>query len=149
MAAHYSIKSFFRDMPAPLLARYFHKQGHMQEFDFSDLDDGRTETLVAAWLELPEGECKRIEGELQNIFALCRDTAIPAMVDEAKWHLELRQDSHAAFVEMFSSLPNNLARAMTLFLDYPECWLNAGRLYHADPLPWWRKRKGFPRKSAA
>ena len=35
MAKHYSIKSFFRDIQASLLARYFHKHGHFQDFDFA------------------------------------------------------------------------------------------------------------------
>lgn len=142
MAKHYSIKSFFRDMPADLLARYFQKHGVLQNFDFSPLERGELEGLVKAWLELPEAERKRMEGEFQDIFALCRDAAIPAMVDEAKWHMQDKPGAYAAFVEMFSALPNNHARAMTLFLDYPECWRNAGRLYRADTLPWWRKRKG-------
>lgn len=149
MAKHYSIKSFFRDMPAALLARYFRKQGHFQSFDFSPVEKGELDALVAAWLELPEDERKRMEGEFQDIFPLCRDAAIPAMVDETKWHMLGTPGAHAAFVEMFNALPNNHARAMTLFLDYPECWRNAARLFHADTLPWWRKRKGFPRMPSA
>ncbi len=149
MAKHYSIKSFFRDMPADLLARYFQKQGVLQNFDFSPLERGELDGLVKAWLELPEVERKRMEGEFQDIFALCRDSAIPAMVDEAKWHMQGKPGAHVAFVDMFSALPNNHARAMTLFLDYPECWRNAGWLYHADTLPWWRKRKGFPHMPSA
>lgn len=88
MAKHYSVKSFFRDMPAALLARYFHKQGHLQGFDFAPVEKGELDALVAAWLELPEDERKRMEGEFQDIFPLCRDAAIPAMVDEAKWHMQ-------------------------------------------------------------
>ncbi len=149
MAKHYSIKSFFRDMPEALLARYFHKQGHFRGFDFSPMKEGELDVLIKSWLELPESERKRMEGEFQEIFALCRDAAIPAMVDEAKWHMREKPGAHTAFVEMFSALPNNHARAMTMFLDYPECWRNAARLYHADTLPWWRKRKGFPQKPAA
>lgn len=149
MAKHYSIKSFFRDMPADLLARYFQKHGHFQGFDFSPVERGELDALLVAWLELPEDERKRMEGEFQDIFPLCRDAAIPAMVDEAKWHMLGKSGAHAAFVEMFTALPNNNARAMTLFLDYPECWRNAARLYHADTLPWWRKRKGFPRMQSA
>lgn len=149
MAKHYSIKSFFRDMPAPLLARYFHKQAHFQDFDFSLVEKVEFDELFNVWLGLPEGERKRMEGEFQEVFALCRDAAIPAMVDEAKWQMTDKPGAHAVFVEMFSALPNNHARAMTLFLDYRECWHNASRLYHADTLPWWRKRKGFPHAPAA
>ena len=57
--------------------------------------------------------------------------------------------AHAAFVEMFSALPNHYERAMVAFLDYHECWKGANLLYHADTLPYWRKRKGFPHEPAA
>lgn len=149
MAKHYSVNSFFRDMPADLLARYFHKQGLLQGFDFAPVGKGNLHALMAAWRQLPEDERKRMEGDFQEIFPLSRDAAMPAMVDEAKWHLQEKLGAHAAFVKMFATLPNNHARAMTLFLDYPECWPNASRLYHADTLPWWRKRKGFPRIASA
>lgn len=144
MAVHYSLRSFFRTMPAPLLARYFHRHGHFQEFDFSPLDKGEVDTLIAAWLALPEDARKNMEGDFQDIFALCRDAAIPAMKDEPRWHLQATPGAYEAFVDMFAALPNHHARAMTLFLDFPACWPNATRLYHADSLSWWRKRKGFP-----
>ena len=149
MAKHYSIKSFFRDMPAGLLERYFHARGHFQDFDFSLVEKGKLDALMAAWRELSQDQQKRMEGEFQDIFALCRDAAIPAMVDEVEFHMRESPGAHAAFIEMFSALPNNHARAMTVFLDYPECWRNAARLYRADTLPWWRKRKGFPREPSA
>jgi len=149
MAKHYSIKSFFRDMPAALLARYFHKQGHFQDFDFSVMNGAKLDELFGAWLYLPEGERKRMEGEFQEIFALSRDAAMPAIIHEAAWQMQNEPGAHVAFVEMFSALPNHHERAMVTFLDYHQCWKGANLLYHADTLPWWRKRKGFPHKQAA
>lgn len=57
--------------------------------------------------------------------------------------------AHASFVNAFSALPNHYVRAMTAFLDHHACWKGAGLLYHADTLPYWRKRVGFPHKPAA
>jgi len=149
MAKHYSIKSFFRDMPAALLARYFHKQGHFQDFDFSVMNEAKLDELFGSWLYLPEDERKRMEGEFQEIFALSRDAAMPAIIHEAAWHMRNEPGAHAGFVEMFSALPNHYERAMVAFLDYHDCWKGANLLYHADTLPYWRKRKGFPHKPAA
>ncbi len=149
MARHYSIKSFFRDTPADVLARYFHKQGLFKDFNFSAMTGAKLDELFGAWLYLPEGERKRIEGEFQEIFALSRDAAMPAIIHEAAWQMRNELGAHAAFVEMFSALPNHYERAMVAFLDYHECWKGANLLYHADTLPYWRKRKGFPHKPAA
>ena len=57
MAQHYSIKDFFRQMPNPLLARYFKTKGLFSELDFVAMKEGKPDELFAAWLELPEG-CK-------------------------------------------------------------------------------------------
>lgn len=149
MARHYSIKSFFRDMPAAVLARYFHRQGLFKDFDFSAMTGAKLDELFGAWLCLPEGERKRMEGEFQEIFALSRDAAMPAIIHEAAWQMRNELGAHVAFVEMFSALPNHYERAMVAFLDYHECWKGATLLYHADTLPYWRKRKGFPHKPAA
>lgn len=149
MAKHYSIKSFFRDMPAALLARYFHKQGHFQDFDFSAMSTAKSDELFGAWLSLAEGERKQMEGEFQEIFALSRDAAMPAIIHEAAWQMREKPGAHAAFVEMFSALPSHFERAMVAFLDYYDCWKGALQFRHADTLPYWRKRKGFPHKSAA
>jgi hypothetical protein len=149
MAKHYSIKSFFRETSGPLLGRYFDKQGHLPGFDFSSMNAAKLDELFGTWLYLPQDERKRMEGEFQEIFALSRDAAMPAIIHEAAWQMREKPGAHAAFVEMFAALPNHHERAMVAFLDYNECWKGASLLYHADTLPYWRKRKGFPHNSAA
>jgi hypothetical protein len=52
MARHYSITSFFRQMPVRLLARYFHAQGLFQDLDFSAMTGAKRDSLFAAWLDL-------------------------------------------------------------------------------------------------
>jgi hypothetical protein len=149
MAKHYSIKSFFREMPPALLARYFHKRELLQDFDFSVLQGTKRDELFGAWLYLPEAERRRMESEFQEIFAMSRDAAVRAIIDEAGWHMREDPVGRVAFVEMFSALPNHYERAMVAFLDYRQLWKGATLLYHADILPYWRKRKGFPQKPAA
>jgi hypothetical protein len=55
---------------------------------------------------------------------------------------------HVEFVEKLAALANHSERAMVTFLDYPQFWKGATLFYHADTLPWWRKRKGFPHQPA-
>ena len=105
MALHYSIKSFFRVMPAPVLSRYFQKQGLFNDVDFVSPTGAKLDELFEAWLSLPEGERKRIEGEFQEIFALSRDAAMPAIIQEAAWQMRNEPEVHAAFVDKNAMVP--------------------------------------------
>ena len=53
-------------------------------------------------------------------------------------------DAFTAFVERMGNLDGHFERAMVTFLDiYPQFWKGATHFYHADILPYWRKRKGL------
>jgi hypothetical protein len=54
MARHYSTKSFFRNAPNALLARYFRDRGVLADFDFAGLKEGNPDPLFNAWLALDE-----------------------------------------------------------------------------------------------
>ena len=149
MARHYSTKDFFRQMPNALLARYFQARSIFSDLDVAAMNETQPEQLFAAWLYLPDTQRNTMDAEFQEIFALSRDAAMPAIIHEAAWQMRNEPGAHAAFVEMFSALPNHHERAMVGFLDYHECWKGASLLYHADMLPYWRKRNGFPHKPAA
>ena len=41
-------------------------------------------------------------------------------------------------------MPSHYERAMVTFLEYRPCWPGATRFYHADSLPYWKKRRGLP-----
>ncbi len=53
MTRHYSTRDFFRQMPNPLLARYFWTREVLQEFDFAAMKETRIDALFDAWMELP------------------------------------------------------------------------------------------------
>lgn len=72
-----------------------------------------------------------------------------AIIDEASWQLRETSDDLTAFIETLSALLNHYERAMITFLDYNSFWRGATLFYHADSLPYWRKRKNFPRQEAA
>jgi hypothetical protein len=148
MARHYSIKDFFRQMPNVLLARYFQERGLFSDLDFVAMKEGKPDELFAAWLALPDARRNEMDAELQDIFALCCEKGFLAILDEARWQLRKIPEAITPLVEKLSALPNHFERAMVTFLDHKDCWKGATRLYHADTLTYWRKRKNLPQRPA-
>ena len=66
-----------------------------------------------------------------------------------RWHLTTDPDARTGFVENLAALSNHYERAMVTFLDHNQFWKGATRFYHADTLPYWRKRKNLPHRLAA
>ena len=147
MARHYSNKDFFRQMPNALLARYFHGREFFGDLDFSAMKEGKPEELFAAWLHLPENHRNAMDAEFRDIFDMSCEKGFRAIIDEAEF--QLGEDEFTAWVEKLSALPSHFDRAMLVFLDHNIYWKGATRFYHADTLPYWRKRKNLPHKKAA
>lgn len=148
-ARHYSTKEFFRQMPNALLARYFHGKGLLRDLDFSAMKEGSPDELFKAWVGLPDGQCNEMDTEFRDIFEMSCEKGFLAIIDEARWQLQETPDAIPAFIKALSNLPNHCERAMVTFLDHATCWKGATRFYHADTLPYWRKRKNLPKKPAA
>ena len=140
MARHYSTRSFFRQIPNDLLARYFKRRGLLEEVDFAGLEETQPEELFAAWLDLPEEDRNAIEAEFREIFEMSCEKGIWAILDEAHRRWRDKPDRITVFVKELSALPGHDHRAMAAFLDHPECWARATRFYSADAPPHWRKR---------
>ena len=88
MARHYSIKSFFRQMPNALLERYFNQKGLFSGVCFSGLKETQTDELFAAWLYLPEDQRGKLDVELREIFEQSCKKGFTAILDEARFHLQ-------------------------------------------------------------
>ena len=149
MARHYSTRSFFRQMPNDLLARYFEGRGLFGELDFAAMKETQPEELFAAWLELPEERRNAMDSEFREIFEMSCEKGFQAVIDEARWQWRDDPAELTGFVEKMSTLPGHFQRAMATYLDHPECWRGASRFYHADVLPYWRKRKHLGHERAA
>jgi hypothetical protein len=149
MARHYSSREFFRQMPNPLLERYFQARGLFGDLDFSAMKETRPDELFAAWLSLSDGQRNEMDAEFRDIFELSCEKGFRAIIDEAKWHLMTGPGAITGFVEHLASLSNHYERAMVTFLDHSQFWKGATRFYHADTLPYWRKRKNLPHQPAA
>jgi len=148
MAGQYSTKSFFRQMPNALLARYFSVRGLFGDVDFSEMKEGKPDELFHAWLTLPISQRNKMDAEFRNIFEMSCEKGFRAIIDEAEWQLQVTPDDLDVFIEKLSKSSNHYERAMTTFLDYNSFWRGATRFYHADSLPYWRKRKKLPQRKA-
>lgn len=149
MARHYTTKDFFRQMPNVLLARFFQERDLLMEFDFTGMPDSKPDALFAAWFELPEYLRHQLDAEFRDIFEMSCEKGFRAIIDEAKWQLRDFPEKSAEFIDAMSAQPSHYYRAMLTYLNHDECWRGATHFFHADTLPYWRKRKNMGHKPAA
>ena len=149
MARHYSTRDFFRQLPNALLARYFHAHALFLDFDFAAMKETQTDDLFEAWLCLDDRQRSDMDAEFRDVFELSCEKGFAAIRDEAEWHLLHDTAGLTAFVGKLAALSNHFERAMVTFFDHSEFWKGALLFYHADTLPYWRKRKNLPHLLAA
>lgn len=149
MARHYSTRSFFRQIPNALLARYFERQRVLAGLDWSAIKETHPQELFEAWLALTDKQRNTMDVEFAEIFEMGCEKGFRAIIDEASWHMQADPDALTGFIETLSALPNHYHRAMVTYLDHDAYWIGATRFYHADTLPYWRKRKHLPHLPAA
>jgi hypothetical protein len=152
MGRHYSTKDFFRQVPNSLLARYFQARGLFAEFDFLGMKETKIDALFERWLGLPDLQRSAVDMQFRLIFDLGCEKGFRAILDEAEWRfITLLRDpqAHTVFVEKLAAQSSHIERAMVVFLDHNEFCNGAWHFYHADTLPYWRKRKNLPHVQAA
>jgi hypothetical protein len=148
MSRHYTIKTFFRQVPNELLAKCFKERAVLQDFNWAKIKETRINELFDAWMELPDSQRGELEASFQEVFDLSCKKGLEAILDEANWHLSTAEEIEE-FTTKLSALPGHYRRAMTVWLDYPEFWKGATLFYHADSLSYWRKRKNMGNQPAA
>jgi hypothetical protein len=149
MSSQYSTRNFFRQMPNALLARYFQERGLFGDIDFAAMKEGRPDDLFNAWLALPDSQRNKMDAEFRDIFEMSCEKGCQAIIDEASWQMRETPDALSIFIEKLSTLSNHYERAMVTFLDHNVFWRGATLFYHADTMPYWRKRKNLPQRKAA
>jgi hypothetical protein len=147
MSRHYSTRDFFRQMPNALVARYFQGRGLLGDLDFAAMKETQPDELFAAWLKLPDTQRNAMDAEFRDIFEMSCEKGFRAIIDEAEWHLSADARARTEFVEKLATLANHYERAMITFLDHNRFWKGATLFYHADTLPYWRKRKNLPHQA--
>ena len=123
--------------------------GYSHDIDFAAMKEGKPDELFKAWLALPDGQRNQMDAEFQSIFEMSCEKGFRAIIDEAGWHFRESPGVLAAFVEELSGLQNHYERAMVTFLDHSILWKGATLFFHADTLPYWRKRKNLLHRPAA
>ena len=83
MARHYCARDFFRQMPNPLLARYFHARGVLGDLDIAALPEPQPDALWAAWLTLDDTQRHQVDAVFQEIAALSGEKGYRAILDDA------------------------------------------------------------------
>lgn len=149
MARHYSTKDFFRQMPNMLLARFFRERDLLLDFDFAAMKEGKPDALFTTWFELAEELRHKLDAEFREIFEMSCEKGFGAIIDEIEWQMQSTSNVLTGFIATLSAQPNHYCRAMLTYLDHKECWRGATRFYHADSLPYWRKRKNMGHQAAA
>ena len=149
MPPHYSPRSFLRQAPKDLLARYFESRGLSFKPDFATVADTRPDPLYAAWLQFPEEQRNEMEIDFREIFKMSCRKGVQAILDETQSRRDDTPESVTAFIESLSTMPDHFHRAMATWLDHRECWREANRFYGGDAPGLWRKRKNMGHRPAA
>ena len=82
MARHYATRDFFRQMPNPLLARYFHACGVFADLDIAALPEPQPDALWAAWLTRDDTQRHAMDAAFQDIAALSGEKGWRAILME-------------------------------------------------------------------
>ncbi len=140
MSQQYSPRSFLRQVPNELLARYFHGRGLLLDVDFGRLGETEVEPIYLAWEALPEDERARVESDFQETHALACESGVKVI-------LECGRASGEDLEPLLSGLEGFHHKAFWAFLERPEVFEAASRFCHVDSLyaRYWRKRRGVPR----
>lgn len=149
MAPHYSARSFFRQAPRDLLARYFQSRGLSFKPDVATVEGTPPDPLYAAWLQFPEAQRNEMEFDFREIFRMSCRKGVQAILDATQTRRDDTPERAAAFIESLSRMPDHFHRAMATWLDHRGCWREATRFYGGDAPGWWRKRKNMGHRPAA
>ena len=96
MTRHYATRDFFRQMPNPLLARYFHARGVFDDLDIAAMPEPQPEALWAAWLTLDDAQRHAMDAAFRDIAALSGEKGYRAILDDAAWSFATDPAAHAA-----------------------------------------------------
>ena len=115
----------------------------LNDFDFTEISETKCEPLFRKWLEVEENNRHKHEAIFRQIFDMGCKKGTTAIIDEITWQYGSTPQEKKQIISTLSSLKSHQARAMTVYLYYPECWKAANLFYHADTLSYWKKRKNL------
>lgn len=137
----YNPRSFLRQVPNALQARFFSQYDTFSGFDWSHRKETQVEAVFERWQQMPEAERRQIGGVFRQVHVMASSRGTRVLVEAARDRgLEIASDLGAR--------KNAYDRAFWCFLDLPEVFANARTLDHIEGLPRcsWEKRNGLPKK---
>jgi len=141
MAAQYSHKQFFRQVPNSQLGDYFQSKEIDVDIDFYKLKENDVDSLFEALASFSTELQASIEAEFQDINAMACEGGVAALCDEAGFHKD------DAFIKEIAVIEGFHAKAMWAFLEKKDYWRGATMFLHADNVSasFWKKRNDFPK----
>jgi DNA-binding PadR family transcriptional regulator len=140
LAANYSHKHFFRQVPNHQLANYFSAKVIDFGVDLSGLKEKEVDAIFIAFTALPEDQQAMIEAEFQDIYAMACEAGITALIDEAVFY------DDETFAEDISNIEGFHAKVMWAYLNRHDYWMGATMFLHADNVShsYWKRRNDLP-----
>jgi hypothetical protein len=137
----YNPRSFLRQVPNALLARFFSGFGGFAEFVWRKLKETEVEGVLEQCQKLPEAERRQVNATFRRINSMATLRGTQVLIEVAHDRgLDIAQDMAAG--------KNAYERAFSCLLDHPDVFENATILDRIAVLPrWsWEKRIGLPKQ---
>jgi hypothetical protein len=138
----YNMRSFLRQAPNTLLARFFAKFEGFADFRWQGMSERRIEGIFEGWQQLPEAERRGVSTVFRQIDSLATTRGTKVLIEAAR-------DRGLDLAQQLGAMASAHARAFACYLDHPEVFESARTLDHIEALPRrsWEKRNGLPKES--
>jgi len=135
----YNPRSFLRQAPNSLLARFFSRFAEFAEFNWKERTERNVEEIFERWQQLPEAERREVGNTFRQIDSLATTRGTKVLIETAR-------DRGLDIAQQLGAMASAHERALACYLDHPEVFASARALDHIEALPRrsWEKRNGLP-----
>ena len=124
--SNFSLKTFFRKTPYPLIKQYFESYQLLADYPWPPAMD--IETLSTAIEQLGDGG-ERVIGDFKNINAIATEKGSLHFLENADAF-----DSGDAIKDAFKTMQSHHERAMWMFMEYPDEFRFAAETMYLDSI---------------
>lgn len=141
---HYSLSTFLRQTPRPLLREYLDRLGLLADLDLDALRRTQTEPIIEAIEALSDAQRARVDADFRDVFALADRVGTQILVEQV-------EALGLPLADELGAMENHYHRAMWLFLNpdhagidlFQQCLALAGMRGLSFTKA--RRRKNLPR----
>jgi len=135
MARNYSLKTFLRQIPNDLLARFLHHQKLFSNIELADLAKMNSNDFFKLIKKLSDQEQNQLNTCCQGIFDMCCEKGTLAIIDTIRTqHASDNPELSEQLIQQLAELKSYYHKVMLIYLDYPQYWKDPTFLHHADIL---------------